>query len=454
MLSNHYRLVPCTDIKILRDERQRREIDTSSLEDSIRLRGVLVPIIVTDDLVLVAGERRLTTCIKLGIPSIPCRFAKDLPADELAVIELEENVKREDLTWQEKTRTIGRLHAIWMRQELDWRPMRSAERLAMNVGHLQEYLRVFDAISDPKIAEMPTLAAAKNFLFRKDARGVDNALAMILEGTIKVGTAAAAAPENVVKFPVIAAGHPVPAPPAPPPLLPPEQSILNEDFVKWIREYNGQRFNFLHCDFPYGVGVFEGKKGGGERADTTYDDSEETYWILCKELLAARDTILQASCHIMFWFSMDFYSQTIALFKALAPEFIINPFPLVWHKSDGAGITPDPKRGPKRTYETAFLMTRGDRFVATAPANLYSAPTDKKYHPSTKPEPMLRHFFRIFVDEHTRMLDPTCGSGSSVRAAESLGAKYVLGLERDQTFHKGACDALKNFRLLAAAAKK
>jgi tRNA G10 N-methylase Trm11 len=51
------------------------------------------------------------------------------------------------------------------------------------------------------------------------------------------------------------------------------------------------------------------------------------------------------------------------------------------------------------------------------------------------------------------MLDPTCGSGSSLRAAESMGAKSVLGLEVNDTFYKGACDALRNFRVLAAANK-
>jgi hypothetical protein len=46
-----------------------------------------------------------------------------------------------------------------------------------------------------------------------------------------------------------------------------------------------------------------------------------------------------------------------------------------------------------------------------------------------RPQPMLRHFFEMFVDEHTIMLDPTCGSGTALRAAEALKAKYVLGVE-------------------------
>jgi DNA modification methylase len=67
---------------------------------------------------------------------------------------------------------------------------------------------------------------------------------------------------------------------------------------------------------------------------------------------------------------------------------------------------------------------------------------------SVKPEPVLRNFFRMFVDETTLMLDPTCGSGSSLRAAESLNARYTLGLEIDADFAKQANAALRNARIL------
>jgi len=44
---------------------------------------------------------------------------------------------------------------------------------------------------------------------------------------------------------------------------------------------------------------------------------------------------------------------------------------------------------------------------------------------------------QMFVDENTTLLDPTCGSGSALRAAESLGARHVLGLEKDEEYAKG-----------------
>jgi DNA modification methylase len=66
---------------------------------------------------------------------------------------------------------------------------------------------------------------------------------------------------------------------------------------------------------------------------------------------------------------------------------------------------------------------------------------------------MLRHFFSMFVDETTTMLDPTCGSGASLRAAEDLGAKLVVGLELDPNYAKSANQRTLQARILRQAGK-
>lgn len=120
-------------------------------------------------------------------------------------------------------------------------------------------------------------------------------------------------------------------------------------------------------------------------------------------------------------------------------------------KSDGAGILPDPERGPRQIYESCFLGSRGDRKIVRAKSNAYAAPTVRERHMSEKPEPMLRHFFEMLIDQNTVLLDPTCGSGSALRAAESLGAKYVLGLEKSGEFAELAKDSLNRSRRLRRA---
>jgi DNA modification methylase len=151
----------------------------------------------------------------------------------------------------------------------------------------------------------------------------------------------------------------------------------------------------------------------------------------------------------MFWFSMKRYQWT---FDFLSTIFTVNPYPLIWVKSDNSGILPDFERGPRQIYETAFFGARGDRKIVRAKANAVFLPSEKDIHMSIKPRDMLSHFFQMLVDGTTRMLDPTCGSGSALRAAEALGANYVFGLERDAEFARLAnqkLDAQRKQRKIA-----
>ena len=62
---------------------------------------------------------------------------------------------------------------------------------------------------------------------------------------------------------------------------------------------------------------------------------------------------------------------------------------------------------------------------------------------SEKPQTVLRHFFRMLIDDTSSVLDPTCGSGSAIRAARSLGAGRMLGIERNSEFAENAEELLK-----------
>lgn len=142
---------------------------------------------------------------------------------------------------------------------------------------------------------------------------------------------------------------------------------------------------------------------------------------------------------------MHFYEDTLGFFEQHT-DFRIDPFPLVWIKSDNVGILPDPERGPRRIYETCLFGSRGDRKIVRSTSNAVSSPSQRDLHMSIKPTEMLEKFFAMFVDKNTRMLDPTCGSGGALCAAEALGSSYVIGLERNKEFADRANIALRKNR--------
>jgi ParB family transcriptional regulator, chromosome partitioning protein len=92
--------------------RRRREDlgDLTGLMQSIReVGGLIHPIVVTDDRVLVAGERRLEATKRLGWEEIEVRWVGELSAHQRRMIELEENLHRQELSAAERTKTMAEL---------------------------------------------------------------------------------------------------------------------------------------------------------------------------------------------------------------------------------------------------------------------------------------------------------------------------------------------------------
>lgn len=451
--TNKYKRIRCTEIRVS-EERQRKTFDTQDLEDSIKKRGVIQPIIIDQDLNLIAGERRLRASIKIGQPDIPCRFFEDLSETEAQIIELEENLKRQDLEWRDEVRAIGRIHEMYSKLDPEWNQQRTADELCMSKNLVSIYLRVARDLSNPKLTHATGVRPAWNILARMDDRRIGDAMSDIIEAGSsifeKVGGPAGSL--TIAPIPTGSTGgentssqRPTKPPPQP-------ESILNEDFLKWAPLYSGKPFNFIHCDFPYGINLFAGSQSGKSRHES-YADSADVYWELCKCLCSNLDKLMTHSAHLMFWLPADPRRQvaTLDLFKQLAPSLVFHDKPLVWLKSCNTGIISDPKHTPRHIYETALFAYRDDRQIIQSVGDAYSAPTDKAHHVSTKPRPMLQHFFTMFVDETTSMLDPTCGSGASLQAAEEKKAQRVMGLEINKENFEAARSALRSYRILKKA---
>jgi ParB family transcriptional regulator, chromosome partitioning protein len=405
MTSGEFHSIPLSSITVTRETRQRRELtNIEELASSIDRLGLIHPLVVDREHILISGERRFMAVTSLGWTHVSCQYYDELDPYGKKELELDENVKRQDLPWQDRVAAVKELDEIYRARDPDWTITQTAERIGFSQQHISRFIAVAKEIEvNPEAAKEEKLSVAFGKITRREQHKTELAREMFL------------APEIGVTY---------------------ADSILVEDFLTWAPTYHGPRFNFIHCDFPYGIGADKAPQGASA-AYGDYIDTEENYWNLCHCLAANAGRLCAESCHIVFWFSMDYYQQTLEFFDQFT-NFKINPFPLIWHKTDNTGILPDPQRGPRRVYETALFGHSNDRKVVQAVANAYGAPVPSGTHMSEKSEPMLRHFFRMVVDESTRMLDPTCGSGSALRAAESLGAPFVLGLERDPGFAEGA----------------
>ena len=67
-----------------------------------------------------------------------------------------------------------------------------------------------------------------------------------------------------------------------------------------------------------------------------------------------------------------------------------------------------------------------------------------KIHPAQKPVNVIKKLIEIFTDEGDVVIDPCCGSGSTLRAAVEMG-RSAYGFEIDRTFYTRARDEMLVF---------
>lgn len=423
------------DVVINEDRRQRREFDEvahQELMQSLMERGQLQPIIIDRETnELLAGERRYRAAQALGWDAIECKYLDDLDEGERMLVQYDENIRRSDLDWKSKALALHKYHT-WMADNHGQTQAMTATHFNMSQKSFSEYLLVAKALlaEDEMVTDADTFSVARGIVERKRARQADVELDKYLgtsedkpapvESSDKPsqdtasthGTAAVSSPAEAVAEGDDDVGVP----------------FRHADFNEWAPKYTGPKFNLLHCDFPYGIDT--DKHDSSAQGYGGYDDSEATYFQLLDTLEAAMDNVVASSAHLIFWFSMDFYQVTYDRLTAMG--WRVNHFPLIWHKTNKS-ILPDPKRGPRRQYETAFLASRGDRLIVRATTNLKDHAATKEVHKSEKPREMLAHFMGMVCDETSYVLDPTMGSGNAIAVAEEFGAK-AMGLEKDAEF--------------------
>lgn len=466
----------------VRPDRQRADLgDLEELKQSIINLGLINPIVVEkkeDDsgYWVIAGERRLRALQALAIEAgefnhqAEVRLFNQLDENQKQLIELDENIKRKNLSWQEYVRALNK---IWL---LIGDGRMSQEACAAQIGvsksALNRALSVFEYLEDDRVKNATDFANAYNVVKRINDRKMANVMIETLDtideilddgGNIKDGgesnsgklegsvqttignagtngskTSTAGrtgissaegqmdledflAGDNTNSSSVNLANKSAGAP----------YRIIQGDFFKWASEYKGRPFDLIHCDFPYGI---EHDRSSQGKTDTfgAYEDSEDIYKKLVEGLLANRDKIIAPSANVICWLSLRYARWTIDKFTEAGFTHLLQPF--IWHKNDGKGIIADPACGMRNCGEYALIFVRNRRKVAKIISNIIAAPATKHFHASEKPRAVLDKLLSAFVDDSSRVLDPTCGSGTAIQAAWKNKAKEALGIEMDAGF--------------------
>lgn len=175
--------LPIHEIIVQDRQRELNQVHVASLAESIKTLGLIQPIVINQEKRLIAGGHRLAACSQLGFETIDVVFKETLSEYELQELELTENLKRSDLTWQEEVKAIAKIHALKRRSAaLDsktWGQVETGKLLGVSQGAVSYAIIISRHLedNDKEITEAENPSEAWSILMRRDQQLAEAELA-------------------------------------------------------------------------------------------------------------------------------------------------------------------------------------------------------------------------------------------------------------------------------------
>jgi site-specific DNA-methyltransferase (adenine-specific) len=400
------------------DMGDRYRKDYSYIEDliaSIEENGLINPISVkeTEDgrYLLLAGGRRYTAHMKAGWEKIKCHvYPVDLSEFDLRSIELDENLQREDLTFQESTALKKRKHELMVEMHKgkpgnEWSISDTAKLLGESRALVSEDIQLATAMEIH-----PEIAKAKN---KSEAKRI---LAKIKENLVMEELKARANKSGYTR-------------------------VNEQTAKKWVEYYNvinffdwakdkESLFSFIEVDPPYAIDLDKLKP-------TTTDDYNEVatteYEEFIQNTIEACTRLAKKNAWIVFWHSFQWREMIVReLTKA---GWNVNNQPLIWTK--GAGSTNLPSKRLASDYEPALYASLGNAMLNKLGHghvfNYKPIAPNAKIHPTERPLEMMKEIIDVFTHPNQSILVPFAGSGVTLRAALTMN-RAARGCDLSQAY--------------------
>jgi site-specific DNA-methyltransferase (adenine-specific) len=444
---------------IVDTDRQRKDYgDVTGLAESIKRYGLIQPIVLQETSVgsdghsgvgpgprLVAGGRRLAALRFLGWTGL--RHGKefvwrdeDLSSPEgslrLQAVELEENLKRQDLQWHEVILAKAKLFELMQSLHRGVSPAPDGGRLTQGfslrklAAMLGENPSVTSRDLDlagyvakhPALAQMPTKADA----LRKLGVAVTVAAMQNLAKTSQV-PASNTLVGNTTKTNedalTTAGGGTFQVPPLP--VSDERWMLYSGDFQDNIQNVQDESIDLVLTDLPYliGLGTSSASHGAGLGG---FEDTDIDISLLCSDVAIQSYRVLRDHRFAIYFFGMNYYKE---LYDTLTTAgFTVDVYPFIWLRDRTA--PPDGFARFSKSYDPALVASKGTpRFVRPNQANTIAIPSvrgPERLHNAQKPVALMEKFILDTTTPNCVVLDMFAGSGTTGEAALKNGRKAIL----------------------------
>ncbi len=236
--------------------------------------------------------------------------------------------------------------------------------------------------------------------------------------------------------------------------------IYNDHFQNF-KKYNLHKAQLIIADIPYNIGINafasnpswyndgdnkkgESKKAGKEFFDTDKDFRPAEFMHFCSKMLKKEPKARGQAPAMLMFCAFDQQMQLIELAKRYGLNRYIN---LVFRKNFSAQVLKANMRiVGNAEYGLLFYREKLPKFnnnkkmifnIIDWERDDISSPLIRKIHPTQKPVKLIEKLIKIFTDEWDIVIDPVCGSGSTLIACANLKRKGY-GFEIKKEFFKKA----------------
>jgi site-specific DNA-methyltransferase (adenine-specific) len=329
-------------------------------------------------------------------------------------VEFAENDVREALPWQDRVEALAYIHTLKKEVNPSQTYIQTARELleegSTQIGaHGDTPVTLFTArqevrkaeiisahLSDPAIAKARNATEAFNLIIKRDERALEAEL--IRRGQKRITSI----------------------------------EVRHGSLLEILPALDSGQFDTLCSDPPYGINV----GSAGLRARTVhhhnYDDSPDATRALLQCILTEGFRVTKPRAILLLFCDIDLFGWL----KDNSARAGWDPFrtPITWQKSHSEGMAPWGREGFRRTTEWIFFARKGQKGLIHSPVDVLDHPRvarDEREYGPEKPESLLRELLASSTLPGDYVLDPCCGSGSTLAAARSLNMR-ALGIESDK----------------------
>lgn len=483
--------LPIDEIVVL--DRVRQEMgNITALAQSILEHGLLVPLLVNQDKRLIDGGRRYTACKSLGLDVVDVVYKETITEAQYRLLELECNLRRLDMSWQEKCLGLAEFHRSLSREKAialeAWGQRETGAMLNVDVCSLNQALQIDTFLrrkdspveSERKTAllfwQCENLSEAHRLKRRLAEELVNAHIAKLEQSNVNTTEQETAAQKVVAEVTRIESSPDALAEERaryssnPLNTVPFEtywaekQALANAakntiyisnrfhcgDSVEYMNHVdNAGRFDHVITDIPYAIDMEmldqQNPHGGMQNLDTVIEEHDvEDNMQLIRDFFPAAFACTKDQAFVITW--ADVMQWQFMYDEAIKAGFAVQRWPLTWLKTH-ACMNQCVNFNTTKNTEIAIVCRKPKSTLVAQPNTSVIAASNLEMrkllgHPFAKPFEVWEFLVKMVSIEGQTILEPFAGRGSGTLSMLRM-KRNVISVEKQVTHFNALIENMK-----------